>query len=109
MCLYEVVMIVSRWQAPLVPSKDQIKMMFLAEGLEPKEEVYPANGIVKEHRHPFDEVRMVVTGELFINIAGNQLLLRAGDRIEIPSNTRHETTARGDSDCVCIQAPRSPA
>lgn len=99
-------MLVTRWQAQMIPTKEQIKMIFLAEGLEPREEVYPANSQVKEHRHPHDEIRMVVSGELFINVAGNQLLLRAGDRIEIPSNTRHETTARGNEDCLCIIAQR---
>jgi quercetin dioxygenase-like cupin family protein len=101
-------MLVTRWQAQLVPSKEQVKMIFVAEGLEPKEETYPANGKVVEHRHPFDEVRMVVSGEMLMNISGNQLLLRAGDRIEIPSNTRHETVARGDEDCFCIFASRTP-
>ena len=101
-------MIVARWQAQVVPTKEQVKMMFLAEGLVPHEETYPANAQVKEHRHPFDEVRMVVSGELFINVAGNQLLLRSGDRIEIPSNTRHETMARGSEDCLCILADKIP-
>lgn len=101
-------MLVTRWQAELVPSREQIKMIFVAEGLEPKEEVYPPNGKVQEHRHPFDEVRMVVSGEMLINVSGNQLLLRAGDRIEIPSNTRHETTSRGPEECVCVFAHRTP-
>lgn len=101
-------MLVTRWQAQMVPPKEQIKLIFVAEGLEPFEEVYPANGTVKEHRHPFDEIRMVVAGELFMNVSGNQLLLRPGDRIEIPSNTRHETVARGSTDCICIAAHRTP-
>lgn len=100
-------MLVTRWQAQVVPTKEQIKMMFFAEGLEPQEEIYPAGGAVKEHRHPFDEVRMVVSGELFMNIAGNQLLLRVGDRIEVPSNTRHETIAHGSQECTCIYASRT--
>lgn len=99
-------MLISRWQAQVLPTKEQIKMIFLAEGLEPQEEIYPVNSKVTEHRHPFDEVRMVVAGELFINVSGNQMLLRPGDRIEIPSNTRHETHARGNSDCVCVYARR---
>ena len=101
-------MLVMRWQAPLVPTPDQVKMIFLAEGLEPQEEAYPANGMVKEHRHPLDEVRMVVSGEMLLNVSGNQVLLRAGDRVEIPSNTKHETTARGTTDCMCIFAHRAP-
>ncbi len=101
-------MIVTRWQAPIIPSKEQVKLMFQTEGLEPQEEHFPTNTVIKEHRHPFDEVRMVVAGELKINVAGNQLLLRAGDRIEISSNTKHEKTVHGSEDCVSIVAFKPP-
>ncbi len=99
-------MIVRRWQAPIVPTLDQIKIMFVAEELEPYEEVYPAKAVIEEHRHPFDEIRMVYEGELFVNISGNQLLLRPGDRIEIPSNTKHLTKVNGDEPCKCVCARR---
>lgn len=102
--LVSVFMIVKRWQARVVPTKEQVKMIFHAEGLEPYEEIYEPQQKISEHRHPFNEIRMVVEGELFLNISGNQLLLRAGDRIEIPSNTKHETMARGEEKCVCICA-----
>jgi mannose-6-phosphate isomerase-like protein (cupin superfamily) len=101
-------MIVSRWQAALLPTKEQVKMIFFAEGLEFKEEILPMKAAIKEHRHPFDEVRMVVEGELLVNVSGNQLLLRSGDRIEIPSNTKHHYQAFGNEDCVCIVAQRPP-
>ena len=99
-------MIVTRWQAAIVPTEEQIKMMFASEGLEPFEEVYPVKASVADHRHPFDEIRMVVSGSMMLNIAGNQLLLRAGDRIDIPSNTRHSKAAEGDEPCVCVVAKR---
>lgn len=99
-------MIVSRWRAPVVPTPEQIKMIFEAEGLEFQEERSPAGSGVVEHRHPFDEVRMVVAGQLLINVSGNQLLLRAGDRIDIPSNTRHGTKVEGNEECVCVCAKR---
>ncbi|MFP5518663.1 MAG: cupin domain-containing protein, partial [Bdellovibrionia bacterium] len=60
---------------------------------------------VKEHRHPFCEVRMVISGELLFSVAGNQFLLRAGDRIEIPANTRHSHS--NQEDCLCICAHRA--
>ena len=95
-------MIVNRWQAPSLPTLEQIVMMFEREGLKPVEETYQPNEEVKTHRHPFDEVRMLVKGSLFIDIAGNRLLLRGGDKIVIPSNTRHSKKVQGDSPCVCI-------
>lgn len=91
----------------MVPDKKQIYFMFEAEGLEPMEEVYPPLAQIKDHRHPFDEVRMVVSGQLLMDIAGNRLLLRAGDKIVIPSNTKHSKKTEGDTPCVCICAYKS--
>lgn len=101
-------MLVSRWQAALLPTKEQVKMIFFAEGLDSVEETLPAQKSIKEHRHPFDEIRMVISGELLVNVSGNQLLLRSGDRIEIPSNTKHHYQAFGNQDCLCVVAQRSP-
>lgn len=100
-------MIVSRWQAPLVPDRKQIHMMFSAEGLEPFEEVFEPGAVVANHRHPFDEVRMVASGQLVIDVAGNKLLLRAGDKIVIPSNTRHSKKVEGTEPCVCVCASKT--
>jgi quercetin dioxygenase-like cupin family protein len=100
-------MLVIRWQAPVVPTKIQIKQMFEAEGLVPFEESFPPQAKVGDHRHPFDEVRMVCSGRMMLDIAGNRLLLRAGDKIVIPSNTRHSKTVDGDVPCVCVCAEKT--
>jgi quercetin dioxygenase-like cupin family protein len=95
-----------RWQAPVLPTTEQIKMIFEAEGLNPAEEVFAPKTVIPDHRHPFDEVRMVISGTLFMNISGNQILLRAGDRIDIPGNTRHSKSTEGADPCVCVVAQR---
>lgn len=82
-------MIISRWQANVSPNLEQLKSILQAEGLDSKVETFLKNQKVIEKRHPFGEVRFVVEGELYLNVAGTQLLLRAGDRIEIPPHTRH--------------------
>lgn len=99
-------MVVTRWQAPMLPTAEQITMIFQAEGLATSEEVLGPNVVIPDHRHPFDEVRMVISGTLFMNISGNQILLRAGDRIDIPANTRHSKSAQGPESCVCVVAQR---
>jgi quercetin dioxygenase-like cupin family protein len=99
-------MIVTRWQAPVLPSAEQVKMIFEGEGLAPIEETLPPKAVISDHRHPFDEVRMVISGALLMNISGNQILLRAGDRIHIPANTRHSKSANGDETCVCVVAQK---
>lgn len=100
-------MLITRWQAPLVPEKSQVWMMFEAEGLTPYEEVFPPQSTIQDHRHPFEEVRMVVKGELILDIAGNKLLLRAGDRIIIPANTRHSKKVETSEPCICIVANKT--
>ena len=100
-------MLVSRWQAPLLPTRQQMVLMLEAEGLDPEQEVIPGGTQVIDHRHPFDEVRIVVSGQLLLDIAGNRLLLRAGDRILIPANTRHSKQADGQEPCECIFAMKA--
>lgn len=100
-------MLIRRWQAAVVPNEQQITRMFEMEGLEPFPEVLEPENEIRDHRHPFDEVRMVARGELLMNIAGNQLLLRAGDRITVPSNTRHSKKVNGEQPCLCICAKKT--
>lgn len=100
-------MLVNRWQAPILPTRQQMALMLESEGLEVQEESIPSGGAVTERRHPFDEVRIVIEGQLKLDIAGNRLLLRAGDRILIPANTRHSKQADGDAPCVCFYAMKA--
>ena len=99
-------MLISRWQASILPNKEQIQLMYRLEGLSATEEVLPSGASIKEHRHPFDEVRTVIEGELFVNVSGNKLMLRAGDRIVIPSNTRHSYSVESESDCLSLCASK---
>lgn len=97
-------MLIHRWQAPQIPSPAQMKILFESEGLEPFEDVLEPGQQVIDHRHPFDEVRMVAEGELLLEILGTRMLLREGDKITIPANTRHSKQASGEVPCVCICA-----
>ena len=99
-------MLITRWQASILPAKEQILLMYRLEGLSPEEETIPAGAVIPDHRHPFDEIRTVLSGELFVNVAGNKLLLRSGDRIVIPSNTRHSYQVEKAPDCVSLYANR---
>ena len=99
-------MIIHRWQAPVLPSLEQIKVILENEGLEPFMETISSGEKVTDHRHPFTEVRFVLEGELLFNIAGNQFLLRQGDRVEVPSNTKHSHAGQGSGLCKCVVAQK---
>ena len=91
----------------MLPTRQQMALMLEAEGLEPQEEIFPPGANVGDHRHPFDEVRIVVSGQLRLDVAGNPLLLRSGDRILIPANTRHSKQADGEEPCICLYAMKA--
>jgi quercetin dioxygenase-like cupin family protein len=91
-----------RWRADRKATQVEIETMFRDEGIDFTIEEYPADCHIKDHRHPFDEVRMVVSGALRYNVAGNEFILREGDRLELPSNTRHQTQVGPEAPCVTI-------
>lgn len=100
-------MIITRWQAPITPSKSQAHIILEGEGLEPFDETYETPTKIGDHRHPFAEVRIVIEGEMMFNISGNQFLLRTGDRVEIPGNTKHSYSIQGSGRCICVCAHRA--
>ena len=93
-------MLITRWQAQLVPNAEQIKQMFKTEGYTPLfGSLKPGSGS-KDLRQPFDQIRILCSGELLVNVTGNKLLLRAGDRITIPANTKYSINNQGSKDCT---------
>lgn len=99
-------MIVTRWQAPILPNTEEMTQIMVREGLDPLLEVVEPNRKMPDHRHPFTEIRVLLKGEMIFSVAGNQMLLRAGDRIEVPPNTRHAHHAQGQTACECLVAQR---
>ena len=95
-------MIVRRWLATLTPSKKQIESLFKRDGLEYFEENFSVGSKIPEHRHPFDEVRVIIKGKILYNVSGNKILLKPGDKIIVPSNTLHsKEVALEDSFSLC--------
>lgn len=98
-------MLIQRWEAQTVIDLKLAKLLFENEGLEFTEEVFPAQYKIPDHRHSMTEVRQIIKGELLVKVGGNQLLLREGDRIEIPANTKHSYQNNQESgDCVSLTA-----
>lgn len=99
-------MLITRWQAPHSPQLKECQMWLELEGLESNIETYAPGEKIQEHRHPFSEIRYIIEGEMLFNIGGNQILVRPGDRIEIPANTRHWQQCHGQTPAVSLYAQR---
>ncbi len=59
-------------------------------------------GSVPEHVHPFDQLSMIVMGELEVCVEGDCYLLRPGDSLYIPGGLKHYSKAV--SEAVQVEA-----
>ena len=62
------------------------------------------------HTHPFAEVRMVVSGRLRVGLpeTGEEIILEAGDRIDVPAETPHWEDVVGSELTTYFAASRAP-
>lgn len=96
-------MIISRWQGTQELSLDKIKKYYhIREDQDFKVEKFDSGTVIKDHYHHLLEIRIITDGQLLCNISGNQLLLRPGDRIEIPANTKHAYNNNYPEACTCL-------
>lgn len=93
-------MIVHRWQGVKTLTTEEIKNCYqIKKDQDFVLETIPQGQIIKDHLHGFLEIRIICQGELLCNISGNQILLRPGDKIEIPANTKHSYTNNSKEPC----------
>jgi len=55
--------------------------------------VFAPGGLVPTHQHPHEQAGYVLEGKLRLTIAGEELLLEAGESYVIPSATPHAASA----------------
>ncbi|MDE3196280.1 MAG: cupin domain-containing protein, partial [Acidobacteriota bacterium] len=55
-------------------------------------------GVVPTHRHENEQVSMIDAGSLVFRIGEEEVLVRAGEAVRIPSNVPHSVVA--PEDCV---------
>jgi quercetin dioxygenase-like cupin family protein len=54
---------------------------------------YAAGSQWEEHRHPEDQLTIVMSGEIRFRSGGDELHLRAGEQLLIPGGVPHSATA----------------
>ncbi|ROR39890.1 cupin domain-containing protein [Caminibacter pacificus] len=53
------------------------------------------------HKHPYDEIRVMLKGEMIINTKENQYHLKAGDVLNVPAGEVHEAYVLEDCEYIC--------
>ncbi len=100
---------VTPWPGPGRPSEEAVYALLAAEGLEAR---LWSNGPFDQyppHEHDYHKVLYVLFGSISFGVEGRTLVLRAGDRLDLPAGTVHDARV-GEAGVVCLeaQAERSP-
>jgi quercetin dioxygenase-like cupin family protein len=61
--------------------------------------------VVPRHHHPNEQISMVTEGALRFNLAGEEIIVRPGEMLQIPGNVPHSVLALEDSVAVDIFSP----
>jgi len=68
----------------------------------------PRGGGPPPHRHDFEEVFIVLEGEIEVTFRGEKMTLKAGETLNVPANAPHRFTNSSDAParllCTCIPA-----
>ncbi len=67
---------------------------------------YPCGMYFPEHKHSYAKLHIVLSGTLKISMPDNEVVLKPGDRFEVPANVPHTAEVIGDGPMVCIDATK---
>ena len=80
-----------------LPSREMAPGVTLREAHLPKVMVsfihLEPGAVVKEHRHPHEQISVVISGRLRMTVAGETVILEAGQGRLVPANALHSAEA----------------
>jgi len=59
------------------------------------------------HSHPYDEIRIMIKGEMRINTKNETFRLKAKDRLDVAAGVEHEAYILDDCEYICALKPSS--
>ena len=98
---------VQPWTDQEPPTEATLRRWLDAEGLQPYRWSNGPGDVYRPHSHPFHKVIYVVRGAITFGLPdeGQQLKLRAGDRLDLPAGVTHDAVV-GPEGVVCLEAHR---
>lgn len=96
---------ITRWQGSQHPSMSNIMLKMKEGGLRPYMWTNMANHRYAVRSHNYDKVLYVIDGAVEITLpdSNQRVILRSGDRIDIPAGVRHGTIV-GSTGAKCVEA-----
>lgn len=88
------------------PTEDALRRRLEKKGYRVSRYVYPLGTYFAEHTHPVDKIDAVVSGRFRLVVEGEEVLLEAGDWLEVPEGTAHAAEVVGEEPVVSLDAVR---
>ncbi|MHB1844618.1 MAG: cupin domain-containing protein [Deltaproteobacteria bacterium] len=94
---------VDRWGEAEPPTALELEKRLRAEGFQPYRYSDPPGTRYPPHRHGAHEVRWLLCGRLRFRFSGDrEIVLAAGDRLDLPPGVEHAVAVEGDDPAVCV-------
>ena len=100
---------VERWD----PEKDgkfseaALRRKIEKQGCRVSRYVYPPGTYFSDHTHEIDKIDAVVSGRFRMKMKGFEVVLEAGDSLEVPRGTIHSAEVVGNEPVVSLDAARA--
>ena len=97
--------LVTPWADSVPPTESTLLNLCAEQGLRPYQWSNAPNDVYSAHKHSYDKVIYVVRGSITFGLPeeGREILLKAGDRLDLPANTVHDAVV-GPQGVVCLEA-----
>jgi len=105
MALKQAAVQVTRWNGSQHPTLSSVTRLMQKEGLRPYMSINTPNQRFAVRSHGYNKVLYVIEGalEILLPDSNQRVVLRSGDRIDIPSGIRHGTIASNNG-AKCVEA-----
>ena len=96
---------VTPWAESTLPTESTLIRLCAEQGLHPYQWANGPHDVYAAHSHTYDKVIYVVRGSITFGLPqlGQQLELKAGDRLDLPAGTVHDAVV-GAQGVVCLEA-----
>ena len=97
--------LVTPWADSVAPTQSALQRLMTDEGLNPYSWSNGPFDVYAAHSHSYNKVIYVVQGSITFGLPklGQQLTLKSGDRLDLPSGTIHDAQV-GAQGVVCLEA-----
>jgi quercetin dioxygenase-like cupin family protein len=99
---------VARWDRARdgEPTEAALRRKLESRGYRVARYVYPPGTVFVTHTHEVDKIDAVVSGQFKLSLHGEDVVLEAGDALDVPSMTPHRAEVVGDEPVVSLDAVR---